>query len=91
MNTTELVKEIAEREGLTQVSVAKALKTAVAVITEKLAEGEAVRISDLGTFSSVHKDERTGHNPKTMEKLVIPAHNKAKFSEAKPLRDAINA
>ena len=58
MNTTELVKEIAEREGLTQASVSNALKSAVAIIRDELAAGEAVRIADFGTFTSQHKAER---------------------------------
>jgi len=91
MNTTELVKEIAEREGLTQASVSNALKSAVAIIRDELAAGEAVRIADLGTFTSQHKAERIGHNPQTKEEMIIPAHNKVKFSESKTLREAVNA
>ncbi len=90
MNTTELVKEIAEYTGQTQVTVSKVIKAAVEIITDELAKGESVRIADFGTFTAQHKPERIGHNPRTKEQLVIPAHNKAKFSEAKTLKEAIN-
>lgn len=90
MNTTELVKEIAAREGLTQTATEKVVKGMTEVIADALKAGDTVRIFGFGTFASVHKDMRVGHNPRTNEEMIIPEHNKAKFSEAKHLRDAIN-
>lgn len=37
----------------------------------------------LGTFKIVEKAERNGVNPKTQEKIVIPARKAVKFSAAK--------
>ena len=91
MNTNELVKEIAVREGLTQVVVDKVVKSAAQVITDALAVDDAVRINNFGTFTAQHKNERKGRNPRTGEEMVIPAHASVKFSMAKSLKDTINA
>lgn len=91
MNTNELVKEIAVREGLTQIVVDKVIKSATQVITDTLAADDAVRINNFGAFAAQHKNERKGRNPRTGEEMVIPARTTVKFSMAKSLKDAINA
>lgn len=90
MTTTDLVKEIAVRTGLTQADASKAIKSAVEIVVEELAKGESVRIVDFGTFNAKEKAERKGHNPRTGEEITIPAHKKVSFSEAKTLREAVN-
>jgi DNA-binding protein HU-beta len=44
-----------------------------------------------GTFSVKHRKEREGRNPRTKEKITIPASNTVSFKPAPDLRDQINA
>lgn len=58
-------------------------------ITKSLAKGEEVGITGFGVFKTVKRAARMGVNPKTGEKIQIPAMTKPKFSAGKLLKDAV--
>lgn len=58
-------------------------------ITRALGRGEEVGITGFGTFKAVKTKARMGVNPKTGEKLQIPASVKPKFKPGKDLKDAV--
>lgn len=58
-------------------------------ITKALAKGEDVAITGFGTFKTVKRAARMGINPKTGERIQIPAMTKPKFSAGKLLKDAV--
>lgn len=90
MNKSELVAELAKRNDLSKASAEQAIDSIVDIITAELVKGEEVAIHGLGTFRVAERAERQGHNPKTGEKLTIPAAKVAKFKPAKALRDAVD-
>ena len=79
MNKTELVNAIAEKAQLTKVQAKAALDATMETIAEELAKGEKVALVGFGTYSVVEKGERTGINPATKAKIVIPAKKVIKF------------
>lgn len=79
MNKTELVNAIAEKAQLTKVQAKAALEAALEAVAEDLAKGEKVALIGFGTLSVVEKGERTGINPATKAKIVIPAKKVIKF------------
>ena len=79
MNKTELVNAIAEKAQLTKVQDKAALDATMEAIAEELAKGEKVALVGFGTYSVVEKGERTGINPATKAKIVIPAKKVIKF------------
>lgn len=79
MNKTELVNAIAEKANLTKVDAKAALDATVAAIGEALAKGEKVAVLGFGTFAVNEKGARTGINPRTKEKIEIPARKAVKF------------
>ena len=72
MNKTELVNAIAEKANLSKVDALNA-------VAEALAANDKVALIGFGTFSVSEKGERTGLNPRTKEKIVIPARKAVKF------------
>ena len=60
-------------------SIAGALKT-----------GTEVRLVGFGTFSVAHRKASEGRNPRTGEKIQIPASKQAKFKAGKALKDSLN-
>lgn len=60
-----------------------------ATITKALSKGEEVAITGFGTFKTVKRAARMGINPKTSERIQIPAMTKPKFSAGKLLKDAV--
>ena len=79
MNKTELVNAIAEKAGLTKVDAKNALDATLTSIADALKNDDKVALVGFGTFSVTEKAARTGINPRTKEKIEIPARKVVKF------------
>ena len=91
MNKTELVGAVADKAGISVASAEKTVKAFTGVVSEALAEGDKVQLVGFGTFEVSKKAERAGINPKTKEKITIPASKSVKFKAGKALKDIVNA
>lgn len=85
MNKGDLVNEIAAKAGLNKVAAKAALDACLESISQALVNDDKVQLIGFGTFSTVEKPERTGINPQTKEKIVIPARKTVKFKPAAEL------
>lgn len=85
MNKTGLVNEIAAKAQLNKVDAKKALEATLETIAEALKNEDKVQLIGFGTFAVVDKPERTGINPLTKAKIVIPARKVVKFKPAAEL------
>ena len=79
MNKTELVKNIAEKAEISQAQAKSVLEATLESVKEALQAGDAVQLIGFGTFSVAERAARTGKNPRTGEKITIPAKKVAKF------------
>jgi nucleoid DNA-binding protein len=90
MTKAELVARIATDSGMSQKAADKVLKALVAAIHEALKVADTtVRIPDLGTFRVSKRKARTGVNPRTRQKMQIPATVVPAFTAAKALKQAV--
>ena len=62
----------------------------VNTVTETLAAGDEIRLTGFGTFTISHRKARAGVNPRTGEKLQIPARKAPVFRAGKALKEAVN-
>lgn len=85
MNKTELVKAVAAASGVTNISAAKVVNATFETIVTYLQSGQNVSIPGFGTFMIKERKARIGHNPRTKEKLRIPAKKIVKFNPGKSL------
>lgn len=90
MNKSELVAAMVAKSGLAKKDAEKALKAFEEAVTEELQAGGKVQLVGFGTFEVTRRAEREGRNPKTEEKIIIPATNAPKFKAGKALKDAVN-
>ncbi len=90
MNKNDLVAEVSESAGLTKADAAKAVDSVLDAITASLKKGDEVRLVGFGTFSVAKRAASEGRNPRTGEKIKIPASKRPKFSAGKALKDAVN-
>ena len=90
MNKSELVAAMAEKTGLTKKDTEKTLKAFEETVTEELTAGGRVQLVGFGTFEVTQRAEREGRNPKTEEKIIIPATKAPKFKAGKALKDYVN-
>lgn len=79
MNKAELTVAVAEKANLTKVDAKAAIDAVFATIADALAEGDKVALIGFGTFSVIQKEARQGINPRTKEKIEIPARKAVKF------------
>jgi len=79
MNKTELINAVAEKANLSKVQAKAALDATLNTITEALLKDDKVAIIGFGTFGVSEKTARTGINPRTKEKIEIPARKVVKF------------
>lgn len=90
MTKAELIGAVADKAGISVASAEKAVKAFTGVVSEALAEGDKVQLVGFGTFEVSQRAERVGINPKTKEKITIPASKSVKFKAGKALKDAVN-
>ncbi len=88
MNKNELIRAIANNAGITLKDAACALDSVLDAITDGLKAGEKVQISGFGTFEVKEKAARDGINPKTGEKIKIPASKMPVFKFGKAYKDS---
>jgi DNA-binding protein HU-beta len=89
MHKTDLVKEIANKTGLSQKDSGLALETFLQSVTKALKKGEAVTLIGFGTFKVVKTAARKGRNPQTGKEIQIKASKRVKFSAGKALKDSV--
>ncbi len=89
MTKTDLVNLIAEKAEFSKKDAEKALSTVISAITETLASGEKIQLVGFGTFEVRSREAKEGINPKTKEKISIPAKKVPAFKAGKALKDAV--
>ncbi|KGN93432.1 HU family DNA-binding protein [Porphyromonas canoris] len=85
MNKTELIAAIAEKAGLTKTDSKKALDAFQTVVKDEMKAGNKVAIIGFGTFSVTKREKRTGTNPRTKERITIPAKSTVRFKPGSEL------
>lgn len=89
MNKSELIAAVADRSALTKTAAGNALNAIFNTVAERLKKGESVNIIGFGSWEVVHRAARVARNPQTGEEIKLAAHNVAKFTPGKSLKDAV--
>ncbi len=90
MNKNDLVTAVAAGTGLAKADASRAVDSVFENIKEALRSRSEVRLVGFGTFRVVQRKARDGRNPRTGEKIRIPASNQPKFKAGKGLKQAVN-
>jgi DNA-binding protein HU-beta len=86
----EFVDKIAERANLGRRDAQNAVDAMLDQITETLKGGGEIAFTGFGKFSTQHRAERQGVNPRNpTEKVTIPASIVPKFSAGSQLKTAV--
>ncbi|MEG4270210.1 HU family DNA-binding protein, partial [Microcoleus sp. Pol12A4] len=73
MNKGELIDAVAEKASVTKKQADAVLSAALEAIMETVSGGGKVTLVGFGSFEARERKEREGRNPKTGEKMDIPA------------------
>ncbi len=89
MNKGELVDAVAERASVTKKQADAVLSAALDAIVDAVSTGDKVTLVGFGSFERRDRKEREGRNPKTNEKMSIPATRVPAFSPGKLFREKV--
>jgi DNA-binding protein HU-beta len=90
VNKNDLVAHVADLAGLSKSDASKAVDSVFDGILSSLKKGDEVRLVGFGTFAIAERAASEGRNPRTGEKISIPASRQPKFKAGKMLKDALN-
>ena len=90
MTKAEFTDRVAAKSGLSKRDATKAVDAFLDSITETLRSGGEINFTGFGKFSTQHRKERQGVNPRNpSEKVTIPAATVPKFSAGSQLKQAL--
>ncbi len=75
----ELIDRIAERTSSKRVMVKRIIQSFLDEIIEELGKGNRLEFRDFGVFESKLRAARVAQNPKTLERVNVPAKRTVKF------------
>lgn len=97
MTKSELMARLAEtfiaqnsETDLQTKDIEYSVKVLVDTMTRALAKGQRIEIRGFGSFDLNHRPPRTGRNPKTGEKVEVPAKYVPHFKPGKELRERVD-
>ncbi|MGL5880612.1 MAG: HU family DNA-binding protein [Xenococcaceae cyanobacterium] len=89
MNKGELVDKVAQKATVTKKQADAVITATIEAIMEAVSEGDKVTLVGFGSFERRHRKEREGRNPKTGDKMAIPATEVPAFSAGKLFKDKV--
>ena len=89
MNKGELVDAIADKASVTKKQADAVLSAAIETIVSAVSSGSKVTLVGFGSFESRERKEREGRNPKTGDKMKIPATKVPAFSAGKLFKEKV--
>jgi DNA-binding protein HU-beta len=89
MTKADLVGKVAGDSKITKAQAEKAVDGFVAAVSAALAKGEKVTLVGFGTFGVGTRSAREGRNPRTGDKITIPASKVVKFKPGKSLSEKV--
>lgn len=90
MNKGQLIDVVAEKASVTKKQADAVLSAGFEAIMESVADGDKVTIVGFGSWEARERIAREGRNPKTGDKMEIPATTVPAFSAGKQFKDAVN-
>jgi DNA-binding protein HU-beta len=90
VNKNDLVGLVSTQTGMSRNDATRAVDGVFDAITAALKNGDEVRLVGFGTFTVASRAASEGRNPRTGEKIQIPASKQPKFKAGNGLKDAIN-
>lgn len=85
----DLSESVYQEVGLSRNDSAQLVETVLDLISDRLVEGENVKISSFGSFLVRQKGGRMGRNPKTGEEVPIAPRRVLVFRPSQVLKESV--
>ena len=91
MTKADLINAIAEKADFSKKDSEKALNAVIGSISDALVKGDKVQIVGFGTFEVRERAAKEATNPRTEEKIKVPAKKAPALKAGKAHKDAVDA
>lgn len=86
----DLVDRITESTQAKRTLVKAIFQNFLDEVISELAKGNRLEFRDFGVFESGERAPRTAQNPKTLERIHVPAKRKVKFKAGRLMKQKLN-
>jgi len=85
----EIAESVARKTGQTQVIAKAIIQKFLDEVVEELSQGNKLEFRDFGVFEMVTRKPRVGRNPRTGQRVEVPAKRVVTFAMGRLMRDRI--
>ena len=89
MTKKEIVKQISERIGLTQLKTKEIVQLTFDAIVETLLTEKRIELRNFGVFEVKKRKARKARNPRTSERVDVPPKNVVTFKPGKEMEEQV--
>jgi integration host factor subunit beta len=90
MTKADLIEEVSRMAELTRRESEVVVETIFESVVASLRAGDKVEVRGFGSFRTRERQPRVGRNPKTGDRVEVPAKKIPFFKPSKELRDVVN-
>ena len=90
MTKAELVEKVATQINLTKKQTGIGVNTVFQSMNESMAQGNRVELRGFGSFRVRSRNARIGRNPKSGDRVDVPAKSVPFFKAGKELRELVD-
>ena len=91
MTKADLIEEVSKMVELTRKDSEVVVDTIFDSIVHSLRSGDKIEIRGFGSFRTRQRKPRVGRNPKTGDRVDVPAKKIPFFKPSKELKDVVNS
>jgi len=91
MTKADLIDEVSRLVELTRKESENIVEIIFDSVVKSLRNGDKIEIRGFGSFRTRERQARVGRNPKTGERVEVPAKRIPYFKPSKELKDLVNA
>ncbi len=89
MTKKEIVKQISDRIGLTQLKTKEIVQLTFDAIVDTLIQDKRIELRNFGVFEVKQRKARKARNPRTGEKVDVPPKNVVTFKPGKEMEERV--
>ena len=86
-----LVDQIAQRTGHKRVVAKQIVQEFLDMVIDEIEQGNRLEFRDFGVFEVKHRAPRMAQNPKTLERVPVPAKRTVKFKAGRRMRQCLES
>ena len=87
----ELIDRIAKDTQAKRVTVKRIIQTFLDTMTAELMKGNRLEFRDFGVFETRIRASRVAQNPKTLQRVDVPAKRTVKFKMGRLMKDRMSS